>query len=620
MRKPEIAVRTWPALVSGARCPIELEVTAHDETRVDFIRARLVGDQGWAIGSGKSRVSVDLRYPELETELMGRGVLPAGSVTQFSTAIAVPAATPPTHDIDPAYSRMRLIVHISIPWRIDGRHRYELPVRLPPPPEVVRTPLALRSTRPGEAPGKPRIELGLGATCLVAGETLIGTCALFHLDDREPRDVELSLVPMLTLAGRGRFRERRGAAITAKLTMPAGSAGTGVPFRLDLPRTLTPTFACTTHALAWYLVARTGSFFGPKVDVVVPLQIVDASAAATTAKLTGAPQLGDEQVVAELAGLAARRGWRASGPEREDPDEAPLARQLTIERELDGCRLRLAYAYRAEGGTFVVSRIDHPSLGLGLSVTPSSALRHVLFRDIEIDLAAWDRAHLVTARSEEQTIPVLRAIVPALPRPDHVGTLVRWSDDALVFELAVSAIDRALLEHLATLLEQLAPVIAAAQGAVPPPPGLAVDVAAWRALARELGGSIAIGDLSIEGTFQGTPVELGLVWDAEGRPASIRAAVGDPEAASAELRATELALPRPAADVSGAPSASQLVDLVARWPDDWLDLHVVDGVASALLRLPAGDPPRADAARARELVAALRAVLVALDPGRGPYR
>jgi hypothetical protein len=626
MRKPEVAIRTWPALVSGARCPIEIEVTAHDETRVDYIRARLVGDQGWAIGSGKSRVAVDLRYLKLETELMGSGVLPAGSVTQFSTAIAVPAATPPTHDIDPAYSRMRLIVHISIPWRIDGRHRHELAVRLPPPPQVVRTPVTLRSTRPGEAPDKPRIELGLGATCLVSGETLVGTCALFHLDDREPRDVELALVPMLTLAGRGRFRERRGAAITTKLTMPAGSAGTGVPFRLHLPRTLTPTFACTTHALAWYLIARTGSFFGPKVDLVVPLQIVDASAAATTAELTGAPRLGDEQVAAELAGVAARRGWRTRRPDRAaadpdaDPDAEARAGQLAIERELDGCRLRLAYSYRAEGGTFVVSRIDHPSLGLGLSVTPSSTLRHVLFRDIEIDLAAWDRAHLVTARAEDQTIPVLRAIVPALPRPDHVGTLVRWSDDALVFELAVSAVHRALLEHLATLLEQLAPVIAAAQAAVPPPPGLAVDVAAWRALARELGGTIAIGDLSIDGTFQGAPVEVGLAWDAEGRPASIRAAVGDPEAASAELRATELALARPVADVADAPSARQLVDLVARWPDDWHDLHVADGVASARLRLPAGDPPRADAARARELVAALRAVLVALDPGRGPYR
>ena len=47
---------------------------------------------------------------------------------------------------------------------------------------------------------------------------------------------------------------------------------------------------------------------------------------------------------------------------------------------------------------------------------------------------------------------------------------------------------------------------------------------------------------------------------------------------------------------------------------------MADGVASARLRLPPGDPPAADAARVRELIAALYTVRVALDPGRGPYR
>ena len=48
--------------------------------------------------------------------------------------------------------------------------------------------------------------------------------------------------------------------------------------------------------------------------------------------------------------------------------------------------------------------------------------------------------------------------------------------------------------------------------------------------------------------------------------------------------------------------------------------RATDGVASAHLQLPPGDRPAADAARVRELVAALRAVLVALDPAAAPYR
>jgi hypothetical protein len=290
-----------------------------------------------------------------------------------------------------------------------------------------------------------------------------------------------------------------------------------------------------THSLEWWLVARTGSFFGPKLDVAAPLQIVDASAAAKAAKLTSAPRTGDERVATEFAQLAARRGWRGSEPDPAEAEDDALAGQFGIERELDGCRLRIAYSYRAEDGTFVVSRIEHPSLGLGLSVTPSSALRHVFFQDIEVDIAAWDRAHLVAARSEDQAVPVLRAIVPTLHhRGASLGALVQWTDDALVCELPVSAVDGDLLERVASALEELAPVIARAQRAVAPPPGLTVDAAAWRALARELDGEIAMGDLSIEGTFQGAPVELGLVWDAEARPTAFRVAVGDPEAASAE--------------------------------------------------------------------------------------
>jgi hypothetical protein len=644
MKKPDVSIMASPTLVSGARCPIDIDVTAHDETRVDFIRARITGQQGWSVGSGRQKVSVRLSEPEIETELMGKGVLPEGSTTRFSTAFKLPDGTPPTHEIAPAYSRMRLRIHISIPWRIDGRYHYDFAVRLPAPPEVVRTPHAISSPSDGAAHDKPRIELGLGSTNLIAGETLVGTCALFHLDDREPREVELSLVPMLDLSGRGRLRKRRGEEITATLTMPAGSAGMGVPFRFDLPRNLAPSFACETHCLSWWLTARTGSFFGPKVDVALPLHIVDASAAASASRLTSAPRLGDERVAAELAKLAARRGWQGGDPARpEHDDDDETAGQLAIERELDGCRLRIAYSYRAEDGTFLVSRIGHPSLGLGLSVTPSSALRHMFFRDIEVDIAAWDRAHRVTARSEEQAIPVLRAIVPALQQAADLGTLVRWSDDALVHELPVTGVKREQLEAMATALEQLAPVIAEAQRAVAPPPGLAVDAPAWRALADELDGTIALGDLSIEGAFQGAPVELGLVWDDEQRPQSIWIAVGDPEAASAELRAIRIELPRPAADVLAAPSASQLVELVTRWPEDVVDLRVQDGAASALLRLPVmappaaevaharelvaallqvppGERPAADAARARELIAALRAVLAALDPGRGPYR
>jgi hypothetical protein len=611
--KPEVSIQAARTLVSGTRCAIDIDVAFARETKVDFIRARLIGDQGWRIGSGKSQVSMRRRYPELEADLMGEALFPAGTVRRFSTAFELPADVPPTHAIEPAWARMRLRIHISIPWRIDGRYHYDFAVRLPAPAEVVRSPLVMRSTLATAAHDKPRIELGLASTRLIAGETLVGTCALFHLDDDEPRDVNLSLVPMFDLFGRGRLRERRGSAIKGRMVMPPGSAGTGVAFRLELPRTMTPSFTSETHRLAWWLVASTGSFLGPKVDVAVPLEVVDATAAAHTSKLTTAPRLGDERIATTFAQVASHRGWRGSDPDR---DELAADGQFAIEHELGGCRLQIAYSYRDQDGTFVVSRLEHPSLGLGLSVTPSSTLRHVFFRDIEIDIGTWDRANLVQARYAEQTVPVLRAIVPALQRHEQLGTLLQWTDDALVFELPASSVDGELVDVLASALEQLAPVVATAQRDVTPPPGIPVDAAAWQALARELDGTLSLGDLSIRGTFEGAPAELAVWWDLEQQPQALRAAVGDPEAASAELRAIDLSLPRPTLDVFGAPSANQLVELVAQWPEDIVELRVADGIASAHLQLPAA----ADAARVRKLVAGLRAVLVALDPGRGPYR
>jgi hypothetical protein len=613
--KPEIQISAPTTLVVGERCVIEFDVTVEKETKLEFLEARIEGQQGWAVGSGKSRVTHRVKYPQLVSRLMGEGVLPAATTTRFSTSFVLPLGTPPSHEISPASARLLLRIHASIPWWFDGRYHYVFQVRLPPPPVVQRTPFAIRSTPLSVAADKPRIEVALASTRLIVGETLVGSVAVFHMDDRKPREVDLTLVPMLVLHGRGRARERRGEAVGVTITLPAGSAGTSVPFRLQIPSTIPPSFETVTHKLSWWLVAMSGSFFGGKVDVSVPLEIVDASAAATTAKLTAAPRLGDERIATLFAQFAARVGWR--GATIDDDEDERFGGQFAIEGEVEGCRVRLAYAYRGEEGTFLVASIVHPSLGLDLTVVPSSSLRHVFFQDIEVDIGAWDRAHHVTARSPAQTIPPLQAIVPALMRSGRLGSLVRWDDEAIMFERPMSAVLEPELAVMRGELEQLATAIAAARPTIAPPPGLTVELDAWHALAMGLDAKLSVGDLSIAGKADGVPVELGLEWNDDKQPTSLRVAVGDPEAASAELRQIVLSLRDPAADVLGDPAAERLVDPVTRWPADFIDLRVTDGVASASYVVVGA---ALDAKRARELVLALRAVLAALDPGTGPYR
>lgn len=607
MAKPDVTISAPDPLFLGTPVTIDITITAPTETKVDFIDARLTGDQGWKVGSGKSQVTMRMKWPKLEARLMGPGVLGAATITKLSARFDLPSDVPPTHEVGQAWSRMKFFVHISIPWRIDGRYYYDFTVRRPPPPIVERAPLMVRSTT---APGKPRIELALASTTLIAGEELVGTCAVFHLDDSEPRKVDLALVPELALTGRGRTRERRGEEIAGAMEIPAGGAGQGVPFRISLPKDMTPSFVASTHQLSWWLVARTGGFFTGKVDVAMPLIIVDRAALATTPRLTAAPRLGDERVATLFAQFAAKHQWRGGEPESAD---------FAIEKDIGDLELRLAYAYRGKGGTFLVASVHTPSLGLGLAVAPSSSFRHMFWRDVEVDIAAWDAAHHVKARFAEQAIPYLKGVVPTLMMAGSLGPMVRWGDSEVVFERQVAEVGPEDLVSAARHLENLAYVMSDARAAIHPPKNVVADTAAWRALAETLGGRFGAGDLSIQGTLDGLPVDLGLGW-VEDLPVSIHVAVGDPDRASEELKKVVISLPRPASDVLAANAAERLVELITRWPSDIVDLKVEHGVASAAYLLRGGELPVADAERVRTLVMDLRAVIAALDRGTGPYR
>jgi len=605
---PKVSVFAPGTVFVGNQCTTELEVVAGAETKIDFVDARVVGNQGWAVGSGKSRVTQRVTFPDMRQRLMEAGMLPAGT-TRLAMQFTLPPGTPPSHGIDPAWAHLELRVHVSIPWWPDGRYRFVLPVRVPPALPVIRTPVAIHSK--ASAADKPRIEISLASSRLVAGETAVGSCAIFHMDDRKPRDVELSFVPVLALHGRGRARERRSSPFGVTLTLPAGSAGTSVPFQIALPTTMVPSFETVSHKLTWWLVATSGSFFGGKVDVALPLDIVDASAASLTTKLVAAPRLADERVANLFSRFAAEGEWQTG-------------EELSIERALGDTDLRISYAYRGQDGTFLITRISGPSLGLGLAVTPSSSLRHVFFEDIEVDIATWDRAHLVHARSAGQAIPPLRAVVPTLLETGGgggLGKLARWTDDEIVFERKVLNVELGDLISTSTLLGKVASALDSARGLVAPPEETEVALEDWRDLARWLHGRLVLGDLSIEdGLLDHARVELGLVFDQDGKPAGIRASVGTPEAASAAARSVALVLARPAADALAEVAAEAIVDRLTRWPTDITDLHVADGVATATWLLPAGDKPVAEAKRVRELVEALRALLATLDPSAGPYR
>ncbi len=613
MARPTVAIVLREPPIVGRTCTVEFQVTVDKLTPVEFIDARLEGQQGWRIGGGKSAVSHHAALPRLEVRLMEAGELPAATTSTFVLRFDLPAGAAPSHDLAPAFARLRLDLHISIPWRLDGRYTFMLPARLPPPARVERTPAIARSAPVTSAADGPRLELSLASSALVVGEVVVGSVALFHTDDRKPREVELMFMPVLTLAGRGRERERVGVGMAARVVVPAGAAGTAVPFRVELPPTTTPSFATRTHQLHWRLVASTDSLFTARLSASCGLTLVDAAAAATATPLAAAPRIADQWIETVFTVVAAATGWRFV-PAGDDEDQGPA-----LVGEVAGGEASVRYAYRGTDGTFLVSRLAHAPLGLGLTVTPGSALRHWLWSDVEIDLAAWDRAHHVVARFSAQAAPFLRAVAPAQMATGALGTLARWDDDAMVFERPMGRIAEAELRLMIETLTARADTLDRARAAISPPPEPVVDLAAWRELATSLTGELTPGDLGVDGTLAGLPVRVEVLWH-DARAVAIRAWLGDPTISSPAVRACQLHLPRPLADVLTVRASDAVLDCLARWPAELVDLADHDGVAAASLPLT-GDGPRAiDPERARALLHALRALVAALDPAGSPYR
>ncbi|HUQ05779.1 MAG TPA: hypothetical protein VM261_24930 [Kofleriaceae bacterium] len=606
-RAPKVVIFSPRTLLVGRPYDVEVVITTPEPLDVDFVEARVEGEQGWAVGSGKSRTSRREVFPELALRMMEASTLPAGE-TRLRARFTLPPGTPPSHEVRPAWAYLDLHVRVGIPWWPDGHYRFTLPVRIPPPAHIERVPRAFRSS--SDSPDDKRLELSLPSTTFIAGETITGSCAIFHVDDRKERELEIALVPHLSLVG-WRTREREGSALGVTIRIPAGAAGTNIPFQFKLPPTIVPTFETLTHQLSWQLVASTGSFFSGKLELAVPLTVVDASAADVVQALALPPRLADERVGQLFDQLAVRGGWQRARTTRDG--------DVVVEQEVDTSTARLTYTYRGEDGTFLISTVERPSLGLGLVVTPSSSIRHVFFEDVEVDIADWDRRHLVAARAPAQAIPFLKQVVPVVKSAGELGSMVRWTDDAITFERQVGTLDEHQLAEIAATLAHVAAAINRAAFDIAPPPDVTLDVAAWRDLAHRLDGASGMGDLSIDGTLDRARVSLGLERR-DGKPHGVRVSVGDPDAAGADLRAISLDLAHPRADILSTKNVEPIVEQVVGWPADVVELRLHDGVASALWLLPGGATPAMDAERVRQLVTELRTVLAALAPGAGPYR
>ncbi len=611
MSKPTVQLFLPQMVQIGVPFRAECEVSSEDPAKIEFIDVRILGTQGWVVGSGKSRVTERKRLPDLTARVMGEGAFAAGEQRRFAVELTIPEGAAPTHDTPPAYGYVAIHVHISLPWRIDVRESAFVQVHVPPPTSLQRLPGVVGS---GKAAGAPRIELALASVRLVAGEVLHGTVAVFHMDDREPRDIELSLVPQFNLTSSWRERVRDGDGYRTAIRLPAGSAGQAVSFAMQVPSTALPSFRAVTHAVTWRLVARTGSFFSDKASTAIALEILDAIAARDIAPAPPPPRIAD---------AASSEQFREAAAQRPDATLEDDDRALTT--EVDDVHVTVAYAYRQDGDAYVAT-LAYPTLGLDLRVAPSSALRHLFITDLEVDVAAWDRSHYADARFAEQAIPFMKAVIPGWPTwpqtttDDRKGTLVRWNDTELVFELPIARVVAGEVVAAFDRFVRLARQLTQARAQITPPPGLVIHADTWTALAAELEGHFSIGDLALAGSIGGLPCEV--VWTRADDGSDVFAvAVGQSDLAAPDVAAIEFEVAVPAR-FSAAPKVPDAVALqLTQWPLDVQKLQVAGGIARARLVVRRETSPvTVEARRIRELLEGLRAVLATLAQTAGPYR
>ncbi len=576
---------------AGTVVELEVVIVSESITRIAFAEADVIGTQGWTLDGHEERWT----EPRVHVRMLGELLLSAGSRTRCKVPVALAETQPPTHEMRPAFATLEVRVVVSIAGGRDVRAVFPLRVRAATPRIVVRRPvsLATRSSRSVD----PRLEVSLASSRLAAGELMVGSVAVFHVDDKRPRQIALALELTLHVYGYQRHHEQKADPQRFVVEIPAGGAGRSVPFEVLVPERVLPSFVADTHFTDWCLAARID-----RLELVLPLEILDASAGARTAPLIAAPGLAEARVAAVFEEFAAHHGWRAEA--------------ASIARAEGGVELRMAYDYRGADGTFLVAHCRYPSFGVGLDVLPSTGLRGLFSSGIQLGVPTWDERHLVHARNASQVVAPLRAVVPSLLSAGVLGGVTRWGDEELVIERKIVTLDTADLLAASDALARIAPNLRRARDLVSPPAELVVDLPAWRQLARRWSGDLRPGDLAIAGTLDGAPVRLAVRFDDRGAAGALAATVG-PTATGSRSLAIEIAQPARNATACPAP----LAELIATWPVELVDLRIADGAATAEWRWTAPAPYRLDVTHARTLVEALRAIVGRLEPlVAGPYR
>ena len=565
-----------------------LEIEAREPVPVEWVDLTLECVEGWAVGSGKNRVSRVHRYPKVgarlvqETELSG--------TTRHQASFTIPFDEPPSQHGGPAYVRHTFHAQASIPWWPDARVSWPLTVRAASVP-ATPSPVVVQTN------ASDLIEVSLESQ-RVAVQGIVGGLVALKKTLDTPLVVDLALREVLTLVSwNGYERVRDGRGFTTSVVLSPALGGKA-PFRFRFEDAV-PSFSAETFRHRWELVLtpRTGglfSFFSSNA-LTVPIEMVESAELAAASETLVAPSVGEARL-GELIAAAhrARPAWSVDGLRLERSVESPFG-------PIDA---RLEWVSR-EKGTVLRATIEPPRLGLGLKVAGASMLDR-LVGDTTVGVAAWDPQHDVAAREAAQVRAFLTPIALA-----STGLAMSATDDAIELEREDDTLDHTSLTAFVDEIDAVLAEMPGALAAIPPPGGTSIDRTEAIRLARLSRGTFHPGDLALRGAIDDRSFEAGLVFE------GARAVV---------LRVTVTSLPegslhvgpeRDAASLASLPEAAR--PLVSALPHG-VTISIDGGRGHAVVPAPGTPLFGVDHERSIALAGTVVALARALSPDRGPFR
>ncbi len=337
-------------IVAGQRYVGSVIVRTRKAEQVDSIYVHVARTEAWRHGPGSHAPKARHEERLFEQTIAGPLTLAAGE-TRFPVEFQARADLPAPYRLTPVYTDYAGMVKVTRKGWFKAKHEFkivELEVKTTPHAGTRGAPLTLTSDL--RDPQAPRLELGLPARCFAVGEPISGTVALFNVDVRSPRDVEVTFTPVFELRGWKNPWSMDGSPITTRVSLPVGATAT--PFSFPLPKDQPPTLGGVTHSLDWKLRVSAK-------DLAIDTRLVIVPAGTRLGPPGPAPGLTDSSDQARLAAYAQRHGWQiVSSPGSDFVGD--VAARWTV----GPYSILVGVVHRGKQGRFLVVAIDLPPLAI----------------------------------------------------------------------------------------------------------------------------------------------------------------------------------------------------------------------------------------------------------------